>query len=92
MHPVALLHRAHLQLLLLQKRVLGFLAEAHLCRLFCVQAASIEECRKRCPGLVVRPMRTDRYREASWGAAPVHLPLAWQPWVGQRKHRTALWG
>lgn len=31
------------------------------------QAASIEECKRRCPGLVVRPMRTDRYREASEG-------------------------
>lgn len=31
-----------------------------------LQAASVEECRRRCPGLVVRPMRTDRYREVSF--------------------------
>lgn len=36
----------------------------HICP---AQAASVEECKRRCPGLVVRPMRTDRYREASEG-------------------------
>ncbi|KAL4422612.1 hypothetical protein ABPG75_008809 [Micractinium tetrahymenae] len=40
----------------------GRAAIPHLQRM---QAASVEECRRRCPGLQVRPMRTDRCREVS---------------------------
>ncbi|KAL4854768.1 DNA polymerase iota [Chlorella vulgaris] len=40
----------------------GRAAVPHLVRM---QATSLEECRRRCPGLQVRPMRTDRYRQAS---------------------------
>eukprot|EP00928_Gymnodinium_smaydae_P015669 TRINITY_DN15801_c0_g1_i2.p1 TRINITY_DN15801_c0_g1~~TRINITY_DN15801_c0_g1_i2.p1 ORF type:complete len:573 (+),score=46.47 TRINITY_DN15801_c0_g1_i2:231-1949(+) len=37
---------------------------------------SMDECRRRCPGLVVRPMRTERYRQV--GALALRLLEQWQ--------------
>ncbi|GAB4815205.1 hypothetical protein N2152v2_002251, partial [Parachlorella kessleri] len=37
----------------------------HVPHLRAMGAASLEECRRRCPGLQVRPMRTDRYRQVA---------------------------
>ena len=42
----------------------GAQGRAQIERLVQMGSISLDECREKCPGLAVRPMRTDRYREA----------------------------
>jgi hypothetical protein len=61
---------------------LGSLQPSHPGPPACVpacQAASVEECRRRCPGLQIRPMRTDRYRQAGACESPASPAAAEQP-------------